>query len=101
MEQSKKLEMYKKSIFMKTDVIKMNWINPITASVLIIFMAISFALRVSQVTNDLLFVLFIILSTLISASIHIADQGEKAVVLRMDKFKGPIRHMKIISIKNS
>lgn len=86
---------------MTTNVIKKNWINPITASVLILFMAILFALRVSQFTNDLLFVLFITLSTLISASIHVADQGEKAVVLRMDKFKGLIRHMKISSIKNS
>lgn len=73
---------------MTTNVIKKNWINPITASVLIIFMAILFALRVSQFTNDLLFVLFIILSTLISASIHVADQGEKAVVLLWINSKG-------------
>ena len=73
---------------MTTNVIRKNWINPITASVLIIFMAISLALRVSQVINDVLFVLLVILSILISASIHVADQWEKAVVLRMGKFKG-------------
>ena len=73
---------------MTTNVIKKDWFNPITASVLVILVAISLALRVSQVVNDALFVVLLILSVLIAASIRVADQWEKAVVLRMGKFKG-------------
>ena len=77
---------------MTTNVINKDWLNPITASVLVILVAISLALRVSQVVNDALFVVLLILSVLIAASIRVADQWEKAVVLRLGKFiglKGP------------
>lgn len=73
---------------MTTNVIKKDWFNPITASVLVILVAISFALWGTQIVNDALFGILIILSVLIAASIRVADQWEKAVVLRMGKFKG-------------
>lgn len=45
-------------------------------------------LFVFQVINIFVFLLFVVFSALIANSIHIADQWERAVVLRMGKYKG-------------
>ncbi len=63
-------------------------INPISMSVLIILFATSVLLFVYEIISIPLFVAFIIVSALISGSIYIADQWEKAIVLRMGKYKG-------------
>lgn len=67
---------------------KTNFLNPISITVLIILLGSSVALFLEQYIDIKLFVGLIVLAALISVSIHIADQWEKAVVLRMGKFKG-------------
>ena len=68
---------------MTTNVTKKNWFNPINASVLVILVAVSLILYLAQIANEVLFAVLLILSILIAASIRVADQWEKAVVLRM------------------
>ncbi len=63
-------------------------INPISMTVLMILLATSVLLFVFEIISIPLFVAFIIVSALISGSIYIADQWEKAIVLRMGKYKG-------------
>ena len=77
---------------MTTNVLKKGWFNPISISVLLILIAISICLYLLQIVNVALFVLLLIIAALLSSSIRIADQWERAVVLRMGKFcglKGP------------
>ena len=91
---------------MTTNVTKKNWFNPINASVLVILVAVSLILYLAQIANEVLFAVLLILSILIAASIRVADQWEKAVVLRMGKFKelkgpGPFMIIPIIdSVSN-
>jgi regulator of protease activity HflC (stomatin/prohibitin superfamily) len=69
-----------------------DFFNPVAFTVLIVLSAICAALYLFQVVGIPLLVAGVILSILIASSIHIADQWEKAVVLRMGKFiglKGP------------
>ncbi|HPG40073.1 MAG TPA: slipin family protein [bacterium] len=66
--------------------------NPIAFTALVILIGLNFLIYFLLSKNDITLVLGIILATLIASSIHIADQWEKAVVLRMGKFiglKGP------------
>ena len=66
--------------------------NPIAATVLIVMVALSVGLVYWQLISTPVFVGLLVLSVLIAASIKIADQWEKAVVLRMGKYiglKGP------------
>ena len=77
---------------MTTNVLKKGWFNPISISVLLILIAISICLYLLQIVNVALFVLLLIIAVLLASSIRIADQWERAVVLRMGKFcglKGP------------
>ena len=91
---------------MTTNVTKKKWFNPINASVLVILVAVSLILYLAQIANEMLFAVLLILSILIAASIRVADQWEKAVVLRMGKFKelkgpGPFMIIPIIdSVSN-
>jgi regulator of protease activity HflC (stomatin/prohibitin superfamily) len=62
--------------------------NSISLSVLIILLAGSAGLYFLGIINLPFMIALIILSVFISSSIFIADQWEKAVVLRMGKYKG-------------
>jgi len=62
--------------------------NPVATTVVLVLLAISVGLYMLQMIGVPLLVILIIISLLIGASIKIADQWEKAVVLRMGKFHG-------------
>ena len=69
-----------------------NLFNPISITVFIVLSAISGGLFVLEIIDLKLLVGLMVVITLISSSIKIADQWEKAVLLRMGKFiglKGP------------
>jgi regulator of protease activity HflC (stomatin/prohibitin superfamily) len=71
---------------MKTNTDK--WWNPISATVLIVMLGISAGLFHFGLINPPVLAAFIILSFFIARTINIADQWEKAVVLRMGKYQG-------------
>ena len=73
---------------MTTNVINKGWFNPISLTVLLVLISVSIILSVLQIVNVQVFVLLILFSGLLSTSIRIGDQWERAVVLRMGKFKG-------------
>lgn len=70
-----------------------DYLNPISILVLVVLTAFNFLLFIYfELYNQTFFVIILVLSVFIAASIKIADQWEKAVVLRMGKFiglKGP------------
>lgn len=73
---------------MTTNVIKKGSLNPISFSVLMVLIFVSVVLYALHITNTQIFLLSILFSGLLASSIRIADQWERAVVLRMGKFKG-------------
>ena len=73
---------------MTTNVINKGWFNPISLTVLLVLISVSIILSVLQIVNVQVFVLLILFSGLLATSISIADKWERAVVLRMGKFKG-------------
>lgn len=73
---------------MTTNVINKGWFNPISLTVLLVLISVLIILSVLQIVNVQVFVLLILFSGLLATSIRIADQWERAVVLRMGKFKG-------------
>ena len=73
---------------MTTNVINKGWFNPISLTVLLVLISVSIILSVLQIVNVQVFVLLSLFSGLLATSIRIADQWERAVVLRMGKFKG-------------
>jgi regulator of protease activity HflC (stomatin/prohibitin superfamily) len=73
---------------MKTSINSTNFSNPVSVTVVVILIAISAGLYLLQIIGVPVLVALIIISLLIGASIKIADQWEKAVVLRMGKFNG-------------
>lgn len=68
--------------------IKKKILNPISATVLIILTGVCIGLVSVEIINPVLFIALMILSIFIALSINIADQWEKAVVLRMGKYRG-------------
>lgn len=62
--------------------------NPISATVMITTAVLSIALYYFDLVGPILLALLLLISLFIARSIHIADQWEKAVVLRMGKFQG-------------
>jgi regulator of protease activity HflC (stomatin/prohibitin superfamily) len=70
---------------MKTN---LNYLNPVSLTVLVILMGITAGLYVLQLIGIPLAATLAIISILIASSIQIADQWEKAVVLRMGRFSG-------------
>ena len=71
---------------------KPNFFNPISVTLLLVLCAVCSALFYLQIINIPMLIGGILVSILLASSIHIADQWEKAVVLRMGKFiglKGP------------
>jgi regulator of protease activity HflC (stomatin/prohibitin superfamily) len=73
---------------MTTNVMNKGWFNPVSVSVLLILVSISVVLYSLQMANILVFALLLLFSGLLSSAIRIADQWERAVVLRMGKYKG-------------
>jgi regulator of protease activity HflC (stomatin/prohibitin superfamily) len=65
-----------------------NYFNPVSVTLLFVLWAVCGALFYLQIINLQIAGGGVILSILIASSIHIADQWEKAVVLRMGKFTG-------------
>lgn len=62
--------------------------NPVSATVLILLLILFGALYYFKVITLLWCVVAAIISLLVATSIHIADQWEKAVILRMGKYVG-------------
>ena len=73
---------------MKTTLITKNSFNPISISILLVLAAVESALYYFQIISVPVFVGLLILSVLLVSSIQIADQWEKAVVLRLGRFSG-------------
>ncbi|MBN1159490.1 MAG: slipin family protein [Bacteroidales bacterium] len=73
---------------MKENPISKNFFNPVAFTLLIVLLGIAIGLYAFEIIGIPFFVALLILSVLIASSIHIADQWEKAVVLRMGKYKG-------------
>jgi regulator of protease activity HflC (stomatin/prohibitin superfamily) len=73
---------------MKTNIITKGYLNPISFTVLIVLAGIETALFSLDLITLPVFIGLLIASLLISSAIQIADQWEKAVVLRMGKFRG-------------
>ena len=65
-----------------------NFFNPISATLFFVLCSVCVGLFVFKVINIYILVAGIIFTVLITSAIHIADQWEKAVVLRMGKFTG-------------
>jgi regulator of protease activity HflC (stomatin/prohibitin superfamily) len=79
---------FKNKSKMKTTLITKNSFNPISISILLVLAAVETALYYFQTISLPVFVGMLILSILLASSIQIADQWEKAVVLRMGKYNG-------------
>lgn len=73
---------------MKTKKITKAAFNPVSFTILIILLGVSVGLFLVEIINSAIMIGSIILSFLIASSVKIADQWEKAVVLRMGKYKG-------------
>jgi regulator of protease activity HflC (stomatin/prohibitin superfamily) len=73
---------------MKTNIITKGYFNPISVTILLILAAIESALYYFQIIPVYFLAFALVLSILASVSIQIADQWEKAVVLRLGKFRG-------------
>jgi len=73
---------------MTTNPINRGWLNPVSISVLLVLLTVSAVLYVMQIVNIPLLTLCILFSGLMASAIRIADQWERAVVLRMGKYKG-------------
>lgn len=64
------------------------WVNPISLITLLILLIVSAVLFITQIVNIPVLLFLISFSVLFASSIRIADQWERAVVLRMGKYKG-------------
>ncbi len=73
---------------MKTGTVTNSFSNSISVTVLIILLAVSVGLHLINVIGIPLLVVLVIFSILAGSSIQIADQWEKAIVLRMGKYSG-------------
>jgi len=73
---------------MTTNSMKKGWANPVSISVLLILITISAVLYMLQIVPIPVLAGLLLCSGLIASAIRIADQWERAVVLRMGKYKG-------------
>ena len=71
-----------------TDLKTKGSLNPLSISIFLIFSVIFVMLFALGVNNIFVFIISMAFSVLLSNSIHIADQWERAVVLRMGKYSG-------------
>lgn len=73
---------------MKTVPLKSNPFNPVSLTIFIAILAIDAILLQMNLIHPAWFAAILILAVILAASIQIADQWDKAVVLRMGKYKG-------------
>lgn len=73
---------------MKMKPIKKSFFNPISLTVLLILLSVSIGLYLLELIGIFFLIPAVLLSIFIATSINIADQWEKAVVLRMGKYNG-------------
>lgn len=73
---------------MDSSPISKGFFNPVSITLLIILAAAGAGLYSLQIIGVPVFVTWLIVAIFISSSIHIADQWEKAIVLRMGKYRG-------------
>jgi len=73
---------------MNSSTVTKNVVNPVMVTVMIILAGTSIGLYLLKIINTPILAGALVLSVLIASSIHIADQWEKAVVLRMGRFIG-------------
>lgn len=73
---------------MKTSTVSFNYFNPVSITVLIILVAFSVGLHLIGIIPAPVMVVLLLGSLLFASSIQIADQWEKAVVLRLGRFSG-------------
>jgi regulator of protease activity HflC (stomatin/prohibitin superfamily) len=73
---------------MKTLEIRKKGLNPVSLTIFLILLGTGILLLQTNRISEAVFAGILLLSGLIAFSIQIADQWEKAVVLRMGKFKG-------------
>ena len=73
---------------MTTNSMTKGWFNPVSISVLLILIGVSAVLYFFQIVNIPILALIILFAGLFASAIRIADQWERAVVLRMGKYKG-------------
>ncbi|MCP4181162.1 MAG: slipin family protein [bacterium] len=73
---------------MKKNKITKNYFNSVSITLLVILLGVSIGLFQLEIIGMPVLAISIVVSIFISASIHIADQWEKAVVLRMGTYKG-------------
>lgn len=73
---------------MKTSTVSNYFSNPISVTVVIVLLAVSGGLYMIHLIGIPVLAAMVIISVLIGSSIQVADQWEKAIVLRMGKFIG-------------
>lgn len=73
---------------MKTSTVSFNYFNPVSITVLILLAAISGGLYLTGLISIPILVVLMLCSLLVASSIQIADQWEKAIVLRLGRFNG-------------
>ncbi len=73
---------------MKRNLVFKGYFNPVAIAVLIVCLAASCLLFYLKIITEEVFVALILISVFLAASVHIADQWEKAVLLRMGKYRG-------------
>jgi len=82
------LTIFKKTNNMETKTISKGFFNPVSLTILILLVFSASALTYLDKISIPVLVIIIVFSILICSSIYIADQWEKAVVLRMGEYKG-------------
>ena len=73
---------------MTTNSLTKGWFNPVSIAVLLLLVGVSAGLYVLQIISIPILVFLLLFSGLFTSGIRIADQWERAVVLRMGKYKG-------------
>lgn len=73
---------------MTSKVMNKGWFNPISFSVLLVLITVSITLYNWGIINTLVLAISMLFSGLLASAIRIADQWERAVVLRMGKYQG-------------
>lgn len=73
---------------MKTNKSTKSGLNPVSGTVFVVMTGASIALFYYGLINIPILVALLVITFFLTLSIHIADQWEKAVVLRMGKYKG-------------
>lgn len=73
---------------MKSTTVTTDRFNPIALVVLIVLFVISIGLFYVKLISDVALIALLVVSAIAAASVRIANQWEKAVVLRMGKYKG-------------